>query len=169
MSTNIASVEVRSASLDCVSVIKNLAYSTWFHAYGDILSREQIIFMLKELYNEATLRQLIESNSQQFIVLYRMGIPSAFAAYGATADANLKLHKIYVLPECQGLGLGRVLINYVRNIALDKNCDYLELNVNRENKAVSFYSKLGFTIFKEVDIPIGPFWMNDFIMRLDLK
>lgn len=41
----------------------------------------------------------------------------------------------------------------------------LDLNVNRYNKARFFYEKVGFVIIKEEDIPMGEYWMNDFVMR----
>jgi hypothetical protein len=37
--------------------------------------------------------------------------------------------------------------------------------VNRYNNAKSFYEKMGFAIVREEDIPIGPYWMNDYVMR----
>jgi ribosomal protein S18 acetylase RimI-like enzyme len=41
--------------------------------------------------------------------------------------------------------------------------------VNRENKAIGFYNKLGFTIIAEEDIPIGNgFFMNDYVMQISL-
>jgi ribosomal protein S18 acetylase RimI-like enzyme len=40
------------------------------------------------------------------------------------------------------------------------------LNVNRYNPAKDFYEKLGFKIILEEDIPIGQYWMNDYVMRL---
>ncbi len=46
----------------------------------------------------------------------------------------------------------------------------LELNVNRHNaSAISFYERHGYQRQREVDVPIGPYWMNDFIMRKELK
>ena len=42
----------------------------------------------------------------------------------------------------------------------------LDLNVNRHNKAREFYEKLGFAVIQEEDVPIGPYWMNDYVMRL---
>ena len=40
----------------------------------------------------------------------------------------------------------------------------LELNVNRYNKALVFYEKMGFRTIREEDVPIGPYWMNDYVM-----
>ncbi|WP_225975267.1 GNAT family N-acetyltransferase [Anseongella ginsenosidimutans] len=72
---------------------------------------------------------------------------------------------MYVLPETQGKGTGRFLINTVELKAKEQGCQVLELNVNRFNKARSFYEKLGFKVQRTEDIPIGPFFMNDYIMQ----
>ena len=45
----------------------------------------------------------------------------------------------------------------------------LELQVNRKNKAVGFYEKMGFQIVESKDFHIGEeFYMNDYVMCLDL-
>ncbi|WP_419788757.1 hypothetical protein HDF24_20425 [Mucilaginibacter sp. X4EP1] len=44
----------------------------------------------------------------------------------------------------------------------------LDLNVNRHNKAISFYAKMGFNIAYEEDIAIGSYWMNEYVMRLQV-
>jgi ribosomal protein S18 acetylase RimI-like enzyme len=43
----------------------------------------------------------------------------------------------------------------------------LDLNVNRNNQAKHFYEKIGFNVIREEDIPIGPYWMNDYVMRIE--
>jgi GNAT superfamily N-acetyltransferase len=80
-----------------------------------------------------------------------------------------KLQKLYLLPDLQGKGLGRALINAVEEKVLEEGGNVVELNVNRYNPARAFYEHLGFAFYKEEDIPIGEFWMNDFIMRKDLN
>ena len=42
------------------------------------------------------------------------------------------------------------------------------LNVNRHNRAFHFYKACGYQLLQEIDIPIGPFWMNDYILRKQL-
>jgi hypothetical protein len=41
--------------------------------------------------------------------------------------------------------------------------------VNRNNPALHFYESLGFFMHHPVDIPIGPYWMNDFVMRKSIQ
>jgi ribosomal protein S18 acetylase RimI-like enzyme len=77
-----------------------------------------------------------------------------------------------VLPSCQGKGLGRILFNraleHVKTESHGRKAR-VELNVNRSNKAVSFYRHLGMTVLRQGDFHIGNgFYMNDYIMGLDL-
>ncbi len=69
-------------------------------------------------------------------------------------------------PENQGNGYGRLLIEEVKRRLIIENIRILDLNVNRFNKAKEFYEKMGFSVLREEDVPIGPYWMNDFVMRL---
>ena len=46
----------------------------------------------------------------------------------------------------------------------------MELNVNRSNRAVRFYEKMGMRKLRESDFPIGDgYYMNDYIMGLEIE
>ena len=80
-----------------------------------------------------------------------------------------KLHKIYALPDQQGKGIGKFIINYISGEIKPIGATALQLNVNRYNKAKGFYEKLGFKVIGEEDIDIGNgYLMNDYIMELGL-
>ena len=85
-------------------------------------------------------------------------------------DSNkVKIHKIYILPDTQGKGLGKLLIQKIQDLAQKNNSDALSLNVNRFNVAKSFYEKIGFKIVAEEDIEIGEGWlMEDYVMEKSL-
>jgi GNAT superfamily N-acetyltransferase len=81
-----------------------------------------------------------------------------------------KIHKIYILPNQQGLGIGKKLIEYVKELSIQSEMKGLLLNVNRFNKAVDFYKAIGFNIVFEENIDIGNgYLMEDFVMRLDFQ
>jgi len=120
------------------------------------------------MYSDASLQQQIE-NGDQFIVAYEEEQPVAFASYGAIKNEPgiYKLHKIYILPSQQGKGIGKKLIDYITRAIAPATA--IKLNVNRNNKAISFYKNAGFKIIDEADIDIGNgYFMNDYIMQLDL-
>lgn len=147
------------------TVIKRIAYDTWYDAYGAILPEDQITFMLEELYDESVIRELINSREQEFIIIFKQELPVGFSSYSTLNDDVMKLCKIYVLPEAQGMGLGDQLMVAVKEKASRAKFKYIELNVNRSNNALNYYMKRGFKVVGEVDIPIGAYWMNDYVMR----
>ena len=163
-------VRIVNASAKDIPLIQEIADDTWWPTYSTILTTEQINYMLNAIYSTEALQKVMKNGSQNFLILYDERGPQAFAAYGLRKDdlSVCKLHKIYVRPDNQGKGYGKMLIEEVKKY-LDQTVDCLDLNVNRYNPARSFYQKIGFKIIGEEDVPIGPYWMNDYVMRLELK
>jgi len=162
---------IRAATINDVEIIRQIADKTWWEAYLPILEKEQIAFMLGELYSVEKITSQIKNDSQTYLLLEEEGRSVAFAAYSPRdEDPKIyKLHKLYCLPETQGKGYGRMLINAVAQKTLEAGKHTLDLNVNRHNKAKNFYEKMGFMVAYEEDIPIGPYWMNDYVMRKELS
>ncbi len=160
-------MNIREATIADVPAILDIAEKTWWPTYSPILSAKQIAYMLSVLYSEAKISQQISTGEQTFILLFDDDVPVAFAAYSPREeDADIyKLHKLYCLPQTQGKGYGKTLIDEVCKKVKATGKHTLDLNVNRHNKALSFYEKMGFAVAYEEDIPIGPYWMNDFVMR----
>ncbi|MNQ75341.1 putative acetyltransferase [compost metagenome] len=73
------------------------------------------------------------------------------------------------MPETQGKGIGKKVIDEIAELALDNNSTSLILNVNRFNTALGFYKKIGFEIVDEVNIDIGKgYLMEDYVMKKGL-
>jgi len=161
---------IRQATLADLETIRQIAEDTWWATYTAILEKEQISFMLDKLYSVENISSQLENNTQTYLLLTENDKPVAFASYSARdEDPEIyKLHKLYCLPETQGKGYGKILINEVANKTMEAGKHTLDLNVNRHNKAKSFYEKMGFQIAYEEDIAIGPYWMNDYVMRKEL-
>ena len=161
---------IREAAPDDVEIIRNIAETTWWAAYGPILEQEQIIFMLDYIYSIRKLASQLTHGTQTYLLLVEEEKPVAFAAYSPREEDPeiYKLHKLYCLPETQGKGYGKILLNEVIDKTLEAGRHTLDLNVNRYNKAKNFYEKLGFVVAYEEDVPIGKYWMNDYVMRKEL-
>lgn len=57
----------------------------------------------------------------------------------------MELEKIYVLPECKGLGIGKLALKEIIYIAEQQGKKNLILDVIDTNRsAIAFYQKLGF-------------------------
>lgn len=159
-------INLTLASLEDIPLIQSIAEQTWRPTYGQILTEEQTLYMLDMMYSEESLRKQFETNT--FIFAYENNQPLGFAGFEAMMDV-MKLHKLYMLPAAQGKGVGKLLIQEVARHAQQKGLKAVQLNVNRNNKAIGFYEKQGFSIIKEEDINIGnDFWMNDYVMQLEV-
>lgn len=158
---------IRHATLADVKTIHLLAQQIWWPTYSTILEKEQISFMLDLFYAEEKLKKYISSGQQSFILLVENEQAVAFAAYAADQENEevMVLEKIYCLPETQGKGYGRQLIDFVVTQAKLAGKSFLQLYVHRENKARNFYEKMDFKVLKEVDRPLGEYLLTDFVMQ----
>ncbi|MDB5016797.1 MAG: family N-acetyltransferase [Mucilaginibacter sp.] len=161
---------IRPATPDDVETIRSIAEQTWWDAYSPILEKEQIAFMLDEIYSIKKLASQLTHHTQTYLLLTEDEKPVAFAAYSPREEDPeiYKLHKLYCLPETQGKGYGKILIDEVAKKTIEAGKHILDLNVNRYNKAKTFYEKMGFEVAYEEDVPIGKYWMNDYVMRKEL-
>ena len=160
---------IRNASSADASLIRDMAYEIWPETYSQILSKDQLEYMLGLFYNEQKLKTEIEQGVE-FILIYEDVQPAGFAAFSKTEPEVYKLHKIYVLPSQQGKGTGRFIIDEVIKAIKQVGAMALQLNVNRNNNAKLFYEKLGFVVIREEDIDIGNgYFMNDYVMEKKLK
>ncbi|MBA4056931.1 MAG: GNAT family N-acetyltransferase [Marivirga sp.] len=162
-------IQIVNATLDDVITIQQMAEQTWWSAYSEIISQQQIRYMLDTIYGEEPLKKVMSDGSQEFILVRNDTGHQGFASFGRRKEDPdiFKLHKLYVLPGNQGKGYGIALIEEIKKRLIGQNIRTLDLNVNRYNKAKAFYEKVGFRIIREEDIAIGPYWMNDYVMRLD--
>lgn len=151
--------------------IKALAYSIWPDTYGAILSSEQLEYMLGKFYSEASLLENYMEKGHRFLLVKEDERALGFASYEHLyKETNTtRIHKIYLLPETQGRGLGKLLIQEIEKIALENHADRLSLNVNRFNKAQHFYKKIGFEIVDEEDVELEfGYLMEDYVMEKQL-
>ncbi|HTB51302.1 MAG TPA: GNAT family N-acetyltransferase [Ferruginibacter sp.] len=160
---------VKKVGVDTIEQIIHIANISWKETYKNILPEQQLQYMLQLFYSREALQKQIEEYKHQFIVLVDDETIAGFASYSVKAiddSTTYKLHKIYIDPEQQRKGIGKKLLDFIITDVTSKGAEYLELNVNRSNKAIHFYQKLGFIIISEADIDIGNnYFMNDYVMR----
>jgi ribosomal protein S18 acetylase RimI-like enzyme len=163
-------MKIIQANKSQLPLIAELAYAIWPVAYGEILSKEQLTYMLDKFYSLEALTEQLEKRNHVFLLVEENEKFVGFASYESNIENHkTKIHKIYVLPETQGKGFGVQLINEIETRAKNLQNDILFLNVNRFNKAQHFYKKLGFEIAFEEDIEIGNgYLMEDFVMEKKL-
>jgi diamine N-acetyltransferase len=149
-------------------IIRDLAFKIWPSAYGEILSKEQLDYMLDMIYSLESIEKQV-AKKQVFLLIKENDKYLGFASYELNIDNSnkSKIQKLYVLPETQGKGIGRKAIDFIKKNASDANNEALILNVNKYNKAKDFYLNYGFKIINTIVIDIGNgYVMDDYVMEI---
>ena len=152
--------------------ISGLAGVIWRACYPGIITHAQIDYMLARMYSLDVLRDEIRFQGIRYDLLLVDGKPAGFASYGPTAETGvMKLHKLYLLPELQGRGLGSRLLQQVEREVRRRGVRRLILSVNKRNaKAITAYKRNGFGIAESVVTDIGGgFVMDDYVMAKELS
>ncbi len=160
-------IEFIEATTQDLPLIRQLAEQTFHVTYLPLQPKEKVDYLFGMMYSPSSLMNQMKGG-QQFIITKDETGYLGYASYEINCKkAGLtKIHKIYVLPNAQGKGVGKKLINKIAAIAFQNKNQTLALNVYRKNPAIEFYQKLGFTIVEEVDIDVGSgFVMTDYVME----
>lgn len=161
-------LSIRPGDLEDINTIGFLAQQIWPDTYRNILSPEQMQYMMNLFYSPASLRGQMVEEHHQFLIVEQEEEAIGFASWSAITEPGIfKLHKIYVLPGRQGKGLGRALLQFIFDAIRPEGATSLRLNVNRHNTARQFYERMGFAVIREEDIDIGKgYFMNDYVMEI---
>ena len=163
--------QIVRAKEEHLPAISELAGVIWRACYPAIITHAQIDYMLARMYSLDLLRDEIRSQGIRYDQLLVDGKPAGFASYGPTAQPGvMKLHKLYLLPEMHGRGLGSRLLRHVEREIRAGAGRRLILSVNKRNtKAIAAYRRNGFVIAESVVTDIGnDFVMDDYVMAKEL-
>lgn len=162
-------LSIREAVITDIPLIRELCFKIWPQTYASIISKKQIAYMLEMMYSEKSLHHQLTNEGCRFIFVYENNEPVGFASFSEIDPTIYKLHKIYILPNQQGKGTGKFVLDSIINTIKPEGATMLRLQVNRRNNAKFFYEKLGFTITLEFDFDIGNgYVMDDYMMEKKL-
>ncbi|MEG0039686.1 MAG: GNAT family N-acetyltransferase [Bacteroides sp.] len=162
---------IRKASTDDCRFIHSLASIAFPATYRDILSPQQLDYMMEWMYAPHQIEKQMTAEGHVYFIAYLDGEACGYLSVQPQGEAVFHLQKIYVLPSFQGKGIGQFLfeqaVRYIKEVHPEP-C-LMELNVNRNNKALHFYERMGMEKLREGDFEIGNgYYMNDYIMGLNI-
>lgn len=164
-------ITIRQATPADFKTISAIARQTWHVAYSAILTHEQLEYMLDLFYCESALTEDVDQkNHQYYLALYQDVIVGFIGLEPNYLPQTTKVHKLYILPQFQGLYIGQQLLDFVSQITIEAGGNSLTLNVNRYNSAKLFYEKQGFTVLRSEDILLDfGYVMEDFVLTKSLS
>ena len=158
--------DIITITADMFPQLEMLADQLWHESYGELLSPEQITYMLEQFQCE---KAFTRQTSDGYI--YRgLFIDGELVGYTGSQkqEDRIFLSKLYLSKRYQGLGLGRKMMEDV--IGLYPECDKIYLTVNKYNPSYEIYRHLGFEVIDSVVTDIGQgFVMDDYVMQRHLK
>ncbi len=164
MSTT-STIEIKPITNPDVPAVSALAREIWQASYPEIITQEQIDFMLELRFGVERLYDDLECANkwldQAFVDGRRIGF-----AFSELKGGNFVLDKLYIHPDVQRQGVGGKMIEHVAERARKQGYTQLSLAVNKRNtKAIGSYRKYGFETREEIVDDIGRgYVMNDYIM-----
>ena len=161
---------VRRIDEEGIPAIRRIAAVAFPATYRDLLSPGQLDYMMEWMYSPENLRRQM-AEGHVYYIAYKDGTPCGYLSVQPEAEDLYILQKIYILPRFQGVHAGSFLfrkaIEHIKQLH-PAPCR-MELHVNRHNKAVKFYERMGMRKLREGDFEIGGgFYMNDYIMGLEI-
>lgn len=169
-------IHIRQAGPDDIGTVRSMADVVFRKTYADILSPEQMEYMMDWMYSEESLGEQISGEGRFFRIAEFDGVPAGYVSFEfeeALPDGRSLYHlqKLYVMPGYQGRGLGAAMLEHVKSflVGICPGGCRIELNVNRNNPATGFYERMGMARDRQGDFPIGEgYYMNDYIYATDL-
>lgn len=159
-------IAIKPLQTDDIDELIAVARRVWHAHYPGIITTEQIDYMLERGYNRELILDEITHQGITWLAITDGAEMIGFVSIGPSGSDTLKLHKLYLLPEYQGKGIGARALARLEEIALNAHVHKLVLNVNKHNpKAIRSYERAGWQITAEVVNDIGNgYVMDDFIM-----
>ncbi|MBL7806355.1 MAG: GNAT family N-acetyltransferase, partial [Saprospiraceae bacterium] len=140
-----ALISLRKATEADIPQIRRLAEKIWWEHYPDIISNDQIAYMLELMYSDAALSRQMNEEGQELWLPEENGQALGFLAITPSPAPKGEgfLNKFYL--DSRERGLGTIVFELM--LARYPDLKTLRLRVNRRNyKSVNFYFKVGFRI-----------------------
>ena len=149
--------------------IPTLAETIWRHHYTNIISPEQIDYMLAQRYRPEVIQQQLMNPDIWWRKLVVDEMIIGFCCCMRTSKpGELKIDKLYIHGDHHRKGYGGMLMADAIEIMRKNDLQSLILTVNKRNQsAILAYQQYGFEITGDSIVDIGAgFVMDDYLMTL---
>ena len=169
-------VTIKPATLADVTALRQLSIDTFVDTYNAYNTPENMLLYIETYFNPQRIADEINNSNIQY---YLAAVDNALVGYikMRTEDTppelagvkHIEIERIYVSPSYKGLKIGKQLIAHALTVAHQQQFEVLWLGVWEKNEnAIAFYKKQGFTIFGEHDFVLGTDAQRDWLMKIDV-
>ena len=158
-------LDFRTSTAADIPLLRDLAGRIWRTSYAEMITAEQIEYMLGWMYSSEKIAEELASGVRWEVAL-REAVPVGYLAITFEDYPSAELNKLYLLPEHQGRGFGQAMIARALDVAAARGCSELRLRVNKYNtRALRAYERAGFQVKESSVSDIGGgFVMDDYVL-----
>jgi len=141
------------ANVSHAAIIARIGKRSFRNAFEHLFeSKVNLLEYLEQTYDPIKLAKSVRKENNVYLLVWHQGEAVGFAKLKKNSlnrhllsNAQLELQKLYVLPEYQGTGAGRLLLLAIKDFATEVKPDYIWLDTHVSNeKAIRFYERNGF-------------------------
>jgi ribosomal protein S18 acetylase RimI-like enzyme len=169
-------IEIRRATVNDVNALAEAGRRLFTAAYGNISGAEDLAAHIDDYFSVNAVASEIETEGVQYHLAMYRDVIAGFVKLrrGAIPKqvplvTGLEVQQLYVAPDQQRKGIGRLLSDRAVVVALEDAADGLWLSVWQEaDWAVSFYRSYGYRTVGTADFWLGKSHFTDLLMCLPL-
>ncbi len=156
--------------VDDIKCLADLASEIWHEYWVEILSKEQIDYMIGKFQSEKAINNQLKNENYIYFFIVQNGEKAGYIGMSNKND-YLFLSKLYLKKEFRHKSIGTKAFEFIKGYAKSQNYTDIVLTVNKQNEnTIKAYIKWGFKIIDAVVTDIGSgFVMDDYIMRYSIK
>ncbi|MDR3412230.1 MAG: GNAT family N-acetyltransferase [Formivibrio sp.] len=153
-------MHIRIAGIEDCRSLQKIGLNTYREHFSDIWTEQGLSYFLERDFSEDTISASLsvpEKNTWLIASRSANGEPVGFAKINwhsplpENKETGAELQKIYLLRYAKGMGIGKILVNRVFELALTKAEPCVWLDVLKTNKAAQiFYKHMGFNPILEI-------------------
>lgn len=168
------SIEIRAGTVADIEALAETGRRLFTAAYGNISGADDLAAHVDDYFSAAAVASELESEDVQ----YHLGMDGddivGFLKTRRSATPNqvplsngIEVQQLYVSPDQQRKGIGRMLTDRAVSVAREQEADGLWLSVWQEaDWAVNFYRAYGYRTVGTADFWLGRSHFTDFLMCL---
>ncbi|MFZ1520010.1 MAG: GNAT family N-acetyltransferase [Ignavibacteriaceae bacterium] len=151
-----AEITIRNWTIEDFSIVKNILLITWKNTYT-FIPEEDILSHFEKHYSEDRLIEILNDPFSNGIIAEVNSVPAGWLKlFEDHINKKFFVSSLYVLPDYQGFGLGKKLLNEAYRIAKEKRFSKVWLGVMKQNvKSLEWYKNLGFIFDEEEPFQMG--------------
>jgi ribosomal protein S18 acetylase RimI-like enzyme len=169
-------IQIRPVTLQDVQILKETARQTFYDAFHDTNTPENLRAYLHESFSvERLTEELINPLSRFYFALVNDEVAGYLKVNEGSAqtefqhDQWFEVERIYIMKQYWGQSIGQTLLDFALKQATEQKCTTVWLGVwERNYRALRFYQKNGFQPFSRHIFQVGddPQW--DILMKKEI-